>query len=52
MGASPLPVILDIGGFKHEKSDPRWDPEAKVRFMVEVRCETCGHSMLFDSARF
>lgn len=52
MGASPYPVLLNIGGFPHERSDPRWDPEANVRFMLEVRCEVCGHSILFDSEKF
>ena len=52
LGASPYPVLLNIGGFHHEKNDPRWDPEANVRFMIEVRCEVCGHSMLFDSEKF
>jgi len=41
-----------IGGFPHEKDDPRWDSEANVRFMVEVRCNMCGYSMLFDSEKF
>ena len=50
--ASPYPVILQIGGFHHEKDDPRHDPEANVRYMIEVRCEVCGHSILFDSEKF
>src|SRR5919198_4882427 len=52
MQASPYPVLLSIGGFHHERADPRWDPEANVRFMIEVRCEVCGHVMLFDSEKF
>jgi hypothetical protein len=52
MGASPYPVLLSIGGFHRDDDDPRRDPEANVRFMVEVRCEACGHSMLFDSEKF
>lgn len=52
MSASPLPVILNVGGFQFDADDPRHDREANIRFMVEVRCEACGHSMLFDSEKF
>ena len=47
MGASPYPVLLPIGGFPGGN-----DPEANMRFMVEIRCEVCGHSMLFDANKF
>jgi hypothetical protein len=45
-------VLLDVGGFHHEKDDPRHDPEANVMFMVRVYCQLCGYVLLFDSEQF
>lgn len=49
VAASPYPVILSIGGFKHPPEDSRHDPEHNVRFCIQVTCRVCGYVMLFDS---
>jgi hypothetical protein len=49
---SPRPAIISVGGFHHEKDDPRYDPEANVIFAVKLTCDVCGHMMLFDSEKF
>jgi hypothetical protein len=45
----PSPVMLPVGG-------TAWDPpgtplRGNVLFMALVRCETCGHALLFDSEK-
>ena len=42
---SRRPVILPVGGFpRHDKEDPRHDPEANVHFTIAVGCDVCGTS--------
>jgi hypothetical protein len=51
MTASRLPVVLNVGGLIHEDPGKR-DPEANIRFAVQVRCGLCGYIMLFDAEQF
>jgi len=56
-------VVLYVGGIPTPKSElpPAPDTETEIirsasrqgtlRFMIQVLCEVCGHSMLFDSER-
>lgn len=46
------PAIISIGGFQHDKTDPRHDPEANVIFAVRLTCDVCGYMLLFDSEKF
>jgi hypothetical protein len=52
--ADPQPIMLPIGGAPWPNPPSRQGPEpgANVLFMVMVRCELCGHAMMFDSERF
>ena len=51
LGVLQLPVMQSIGGFHRKTSDPRWDKEANVLFLVHVECDVCGHILLFNSER-
>ncbi|MFF1822261.1 hypothetical protein ACFVWG_33455 [Kribbella sp. NPDC058245] len=51
LGVLRLPVMQNIGGFQRERSDPEWDAEANVLFLVQVECDVCGHVLLFNSER-
>jgi hypothetical protein len=45
----PWPAILQIGGFAHK---PIGEPHrGNILFMALVRCESCGHTMMFDSGK-
>jgi hypothetical protein len=46
------PGLVHVGGFPHERDDPRWDPDANVYFVCVVICNLCGHTMMFDSDKF
>jgi hypothetical protein len=52
LGISDYPVLVSFGGFPHEKTDPRHDPEANVWFAAKVECQVCGYMMFFNSERF
>jgi hypothetical protein len=52
LGISPYPVILNFGGFQHEKTDARYDPEANIYYAAKVECHVCGYMMLFNSEQF
>ena len=52
LGLSDYPVLVSFGGFPHEKTDPRHDPEANVWFAVKVECQVCGHMLFFNSEGF
>jgi hypothetical protein len=46
----PWPAILSVGGHA-------WLPQGSshrgnILYMAVVRCELCGHSMMFDSEKF
>lgn len=46
LGLLPQPSLMPIGGA------PWMAGEGNVLFMAVVRCESCGHTMLFDSEKF
>lgn len=46
-----FPTLEQIGGFWHERTHPRWDPEANSLFLVHIECNQCGHVLLFNSER-
>ena len=50
----PRPAILPIGGspWPNPPRHPGPEPGANILFMVLIRCDLCGHSLLFDSERF
>jgi hypothetical protein len=45
------PGLVTFGGVHHERSDPRWDPESNVLFMVMAECDLCGNTQFFNSER-
>jgi hypothetical protein len=45
----PWPAMVQIGGFTHK---PVGEPHrGNVLFMALVRCESCGHTLMFDSGK-
>ena len=54
LGMSPCPVLLVDGAFLPDADDLRAgeDREGDLTFAIRVNCVTCGHLMLFDSARY
>jgi hypothetical protein len=52
LGISPYPVLVNFGGFPHEKADKRHDPDANVWYAAKVECDMCGHMQLFNIEKF
>ena len=54
LGMSPFPVLLVDGKFPPDADDlpVGEDCEGDLTFAIRVDCVTCGHLMLFDSARY
>jgi hypothetical protein len=45
----PWPAIIGIGGLQQKAEGEAH--EGTALFLAVVRCDACGHSMLFDSAK-
>jgi hypothetical protein len=41
----PWPAVVSIGGSPEDKRT------GNIRYMATVRCESCGHTMFFDSEK-
>ena len=54
LGMSPFPVLLVDGKFPPDAGElpVGEDRQGDLTFAIRVDCVTCGHLMLFDSARY
>jgi hypothetical protein len=52
LAISKYPVLVNFGGFPHDKLDSRHDPDANVWYAAKVECEICGHMLFFNVEKF